>query len=194
DKDDDDNNDEEELAKNDDEDTESSKGGDEVSESERESDEEETRQEEEESFDPIPGTPEGSEDEGNDEEDQDLRLNEEERIQEEEEADELYRDIDINQGRGLQVTQNIEDSHVTLTSVHPDGLKESSSVQTNPFVDVVSAIPGIVHQYMTQQMTKAVREAVQIHTDRFHDSLQRENDEFLRNIDENMKKIIKGQV
>nr|GFB78500.1 hypothetical protein [Tanacetum cinerariifolium] len=30
--------------------------------------------------------------------------------------------------------------------------------QTNPFVDVVSAIPDIVHQYMTQQMTEAVRE------------------------------------
>nr|GFB77293.1 hypothetical protein [Tanacetum cinerariifolium] len=43
-------------------------------------------------------------------------------------------------------------------------------------------------------MTKAVREAVQIQTDRFQDSLQKENDEFLRNIDENMKKIIKGQV
>nr|GFC02486.1 hypothetical protein [Tanacetum cinerariifolium] len=39
--------------------------------------------------------------------------------------------------------------------------------QTNPFVDA---------------------------TDRLQDSLQRENDEFLRNIDENMKKIIKGQV
>nr|GEZ24815.1 hypothetical protein [Tanacetum cinerariifolium] len=70
----------------------------------------------------------GSEDEGNDEEDQDLRLSEEARIQEEEEADELYRDVDINQGKGLQVSKNIEDSHVTLTSVHPDGLQESSSV------------------------------------------------------------------
>nr|GFB42744.1 hypothetical protein [Tanacetum cinerariifolium] len=67
-------------------------------------------------------------------------------------------------------------------------------MQTNPFVDVVSAIPGIVHQYMTKQMTEAIREAVQIQTDRLQDSLQRENDEFLRNIDENMKKIIKGQV
>nr|GFC87000.1 hypothetical protein [Tanacetum cinerariifolium] len=38
--------------------------------------------------------------------------------------------------------------------------------QTNPFVDDVSAIPSIVHQYMTQQMTEAVREAVQIQTDR----------------------------
>nr|GFA12246.1 hypothetical protein [Tanacetum cinerariifolium] len=66
--------------------------------------------------------------------------------------------------------------------------------QTNPFVDVVSAIPGIVHQYMTHQITEAIREAVQIQTDRLQDSLQRENDEFLRNIDENMKKIIKGQV
>nr|GFB94862.1 hypothetical protein [Tanacetum cinerariifolium] len=211
--------------------------------------EEETRQKEEESFDPIPRTPEGSKDEGNDEEDQELRPTKEARIQEEEEADELYRDVDINQGRGLQVTQNIEDSHVTLTPVHPDGLQESSSVssfvtsmlnpisdagvesifttasspivslktpthimtpstiatittssdapispttipsiilenlstfnsvfcfderlrslettfseyrQTNLFVDAVSAIPDIVHQYMTQQMTEAILEA-----------------------------------
>nr|GFB98665.1 hypothetical protein [Tanacetum cinerariifolium] len=129
--DDDDNDDEEALAKIDEpEDTESGKGGDEVTESEGESDEKETRQEEEESFDPIPKTPEGSEDEGNDEEDQDIRLNEEARKQEEEEADELYRDVDINQGRGLQVSQNIEDSHVTLTPVYPNGLQESSSVSS----------------------------------------------------------------
>nr|GFB06179.1 hypothetical protein [Tanacetum cinerariifolium] len=70
----------------------------------------------------------GSEDEGNDDEDQDLRLSEEARIQEEEEADELYRDVNINQGRGLQLSQNIEDSHVTLTLVYPDGLQESSPV------------------------------------------------------------------
>nr|GEX80076.1 reverse transcriptase domain-containing protein [Tanacetum cinerariifolium] len=89
DEDDDDNDEEEELAKNDEEDTETGKGGDEVSES----DEEETRQDEEGSFDPIPRTPEGSEEESNDEEDQELRLSKEERIQEEEEADELYRNI-----------------------------------------------------------------------------------------------------
>nr|GEZ42034.1 hypothetical protein [Tanacetum cinerariifolium] len=239
DKDDDDNDEEEELVKNDNEDTGTGKGGDEVSESEGKSDEEETRQKEEGSFDPIPRTPEGSEKESNDEEDQELRLSEEARIQEEEEADELYRDVNINQGRGLQVTQNVKDSHVTLTPVHPDGPQESSSMssfvtsmlnpisdvgvesifttasspivslqtqtpimtpstiatittskdapipsttipsiilenlptfnsafrfderlrslkttffeyrQTNPFVDAVSAIPGIVHQYMT---------------------------------------------
>nr|GFD38469.1 hypothetical protein [Tanacetum cinerariifolium] len=72
----------------------------------------------------------GDEDESNDEEDQELRLSKEVRIQEEEEADELYRDVNINQGRGLQVTQNIKDSHVTLTPVHPDGPQESSSVSS----------------------------------------------------------------
>nr|GFC04764.1 hypothetical protein [Tanacetum cinerariifolium] len=62
-------------------------------------------------------TPEESEEESNDEEEQDLRLSEEARIQEEDDADELYRDVNINQGRGLQVTQNVEDTHVTLTPI-----------------------------------------------------------------------------
>nr|GEZ84170.1 hypothetical protein [Tanacetum cinerariifolium] len=105
----------EELEKDDDEDTESGKGGDDVNESEGESNKEETRQEEEESFDPIPRTSKDSEEESDDEEDQELSLSEEARIQEEEEADKLYRDVNINQGRGLQVTQNVEDAHVTLT-------------------------------------------------------------------------------
>nr|GFC05188.1 hypothetical protein [Tanacetum cinerariifolium] len=59
-----------------------------------------------------------------------LRISEEERIQEEEEADELYRDVDINQGRGLQVSQDIEDSHVTLILVQPDGQQERLSMSS----------------------------------------------------------------
>nr|GFD31936.1 hypothetical protein [Tanacetum cinerariifolium] len=66
---------------------------------------------------------EESEEESNDEEEQELRLSEEARIQEEEDTNEL---------------------------------------QTNQFADAVSAIPGIVHQYMDHQMKEAVREAVQI--------------------------------
>nr|GEX98266.1 retrovirus-related Pol polyprotein from transposon TNT 1-94 [Tanacetum cinerariifolium] len=185
-----------------------------------------------------------------------------------------------DKGRGLQVTQNVKDTHVTLTPVNPDGPQKSSSMssfvssmlnpisdvgvesiftttsspivsletptpimtpstiatittsgeapippptipsiilenlptfnsafrfeerlrsletsfseyrQTNQFADAVSAILGILHQYMDQQM----KEAVQIQIDRLQDSLQRENDEFLRNIDENMKKVLKGLV
>nr|GFC47110.1 hypothetical protein [Tanacetum cinerariifolium] len=83
-----------------------------------------------------------SEEESNDEEEQESRLSEEARIQEEEDADELYRDVNINQGRGLQVTQNVEDTHVTLTPVNPDGPQESSSMSSfvssmlNPISDV----------------------------------------------------------
>nr|GFC88391.1 hypothetical protein [Tanacetum cinerariifolium] len=67
-------------------------------------------------------------------------------------------------------------------------------MQTNQSLKAVSNIPGIVHQYMHQEMTEAVRVAVQTQTDWLQDSIQRENDEFLRTIDDNMKKIIKEQV
>nr|GFD26901.1 hypothetical protein [Tanacetum cinerariifolium] len=49
-------------------------------------------------------TPEDGKDDGNGEEDQGLRISEEERMHGEEEADELYRDVNIDQGRGLQVS------------------------------------------------------------------------------------------
>nr|GFC78085.1 hypothetical protein [Tanacetum cinerariifolium] len=175
---------------------------------------------------------------------------ESERISEEEEADELYHDVDINQERGLQVSQVIKDSHVTLTLTHSDGQQESSSTSSfvtnllNPIIDpgmesifttglstvtpvpslestmtpsIISTSttasqlpipptpvpsldlqnlptfasvfrfedrvkslevnfsnsPGIVHQYMHQQMLEAVREAMQIQTDRLQDSIQR---------------------
>nr|GFD27148.1 hypothetical protein [Tanacetum cinerariifolium] len=110
---------EEELSwkSSDDEDVGSHEEGNKSNESDddSESDEEETRLEEEESFDPIPRTPEKSKEESNEEDDQDLRLSEEARIQAKEDTDERYRDVNINQGRGLQVTQNVEDTHVTLT-------------------------------------------------------------------------------
>nr|GFA49686.1 hypothetical protein [Tanacetum cinerariifolium] len=127
----DDDDDEDEVPKIDEQETtESGEGDDEATESDRESEDEETREQEEESFDPIPQTSEDSEDDDNNEEDQGLRIGEEERMHEEEEADELYRDVDINQGRGLQVSQVIEDSHVTLTPTHSDGQQESSSTSS----------------------------------------------------------------
>nr|GEW07390.1 hypothetical protein [Tanacetum cinerariifolium] len=69
----------------------------------------------------------------------------------------------------------------------------SKYIQTNQFTEAVSNISSIVHQYMNQQMNEAVRVAVQIQTDRLRDSYQRENDEFLQTIDDNMKRIIKEQ-
>nr|GEW69323.1 hypothetical protein [Tanacetum cinerariifolium] len=100
----------------------------------QEDDDEETRDEE--SFNPIPRTPEGSKDEGDGEEDQGLNVDEEEYVKEEEE-DVLYKDVNINQGRGLQATLEVEDSYVTLTLVNPDGMESifattSSSVAPLP--------------------------------------------------------------
>nr|GEV74196.1 uncharacterized mitochondrial protein AtMg00810-like [Tanacetum cinerariifolium] len=86
-----------------------------------------------------------SKDEGNGEEDQSLNIGEEERHveEEEEEEDELYRDVNINQGRGIQANLEVEDSHVTLTPNNPDGQQQSSSVSSqfvtsmlNPALDV----------------------------------------------------------
>nr|GFD18939.1 hypothetical protein [Tanacetum cinerariifolium]GFD18990.1 hypothetical protein [Tanacetum cinerariifolium] len=71
-----------------------------------------------------------SEDDDNNEEDQGLRIGEEERMQEEEDTKELYRDVDINQGRGLQVSQQTEDSHVILTPTQSDAQQESSSTSS----------------------------------------------------------------
>nr|GEZ72509.1 hypothetical protein [Tanacetum cinerariifolium] len=76
-------------------------------------DKEEPRDEE--SFDPIPKTPEDTNDEGNSEKNLGLNVGREEGHGEEEEKDELYRDVNINQGRGIQMTKEFNDSHVTLT-------------------------------------------------------------------------------
>nr|GFA25064.1 hypothetical protein [Tanacetum cinerariifolium] len=93
DNDDDNDDDEEEIAKLDEQEaTESGEGDAEEIKSDEESVEEETREEEEESFDPIPRTPEDSENDGNGEEDHGLRVSEEQRLIKEEEADELCRD------------------------------------------------------------------------------------------------------
>nr|GFA16343.1 hypothetical protein [Tanacetum cinerariifolium] len=274
---------EEELSSNssDDEDVdEQTKGreeseGDKTDESNDDDDEEETtkisEQEVAESDEATESDRENNEDNDNNEEDQGLRIGEEERMQEEEDAEELYFDVDINQGRGLQVSQETEDTHVILTPTQSDAQQESSltsSFMTNllnpitdpgleslfttgsttvtlipspqstmtpsiistftsasqlptpptqiPSLDLQSLptfasvfrfedrvkslednfsnIPGIVNQYMNQQMPKAVREAMQTQTNQLQDSIQRENDEFLKTIDENMKKIIKEQV
>nr|GEZ85966.1 hypothetical protein [Tanacetum cinerariifolium] len=119
-----------EIAKHDDkDDTEESGDVNEEDESDEEDDNEETKDEE--SFDPIPQTSESSEDEGDGEEDQGLRISKEERLNEEEEAAKLYRDVNINQGRGIQETLDVEDSHVNLTPVHLDGQQESPSVSSH---------------------------------------------------------------
>nr|GEV50002.1 hypothetical protein [Tanacetum cinerariifolium] len=120
-----------EVVRDDDTDDEEEGGNDEHEFDEDESDEE---TKDEESFDPIPQTPKNSKDEGNGAENLGLNVGGEERHVEEEEEDELYRDVNINQGRGLQASLEVEDSHVTLTLVNPDGME--STFETTSQLDV----------------------------------------------------------
>nr|GFA35883.1 hypothetical protein [Tanacetum cinerariifolium] len=243
-----------EVVRDDDNDDDEEGGDD-----EQESDEE-TR--EEESFDPIPQTPEDNEDEGDGEEDLGLNISEEERHGEEEEEDELYRGVNINPGRGLPVSLEVKDSHVTLTLSKPDGQQESSSVSSqfvtsllNPTLDVgmesifettsqldvptptsvapfpittpimtsstiatttltsqAPILPTTISSDIIQNLSSfgslfrfddRLRSLKQnfsevMQTNQFADWLreeaQRENDEFLRTVDENIKKIIKEHV
>nr|GFC94414.1 hypothetical protein [Tanacetum cinerariifolium] len=169
------------------EDKETGKGGDEVRESEGESEEEETRQKEDEKFDSIPRTPEESKEESNDEEEQDLRLSEEARIQEKEDADvfdvgveyiftttsspivSLETPTPIMTPSTIATITTSGEAPIpppTIPSIILENLLTFNSAfcfeerlrsletsfseygQTNQFADVVSAIPGIVHQYM----------------------------------------------
>nr|GEV66938.1 hypothetical protein [Tanacetum cinerariifolium] len=115
------------------------------------------------------------------------------------------RDVNINQGRGIQTTQEVEDLHVTLTPVNLDGQQPSLSVSSqfvtsmlNPTLDAgMESIFETTSQMDVQtptSMNEAVQVAVQLQSDRLREEAQKENDEFLKTIDENMQKNIKDQV
>nr|GEW80052.1 hypothetical protein [Tanacetum cinerariifolium] len=95
--------------------------------------EEETRDEE--SFDLNLKTPKNTDDEGNGKENQRMNVGREEGQDDEDEEDELYKDVNINLRRGVQMadvhtTQDFEDSHVTLTPINPDGQQQNSSASS----------------------------------------------------------------
>nr|GFA62524.1 hypothetical protein [Tanacetum cinerariifolium] len=100
-----------------------------------------TETRDEESFDPIPKTPENTDNEGNGEENLGTNVGREEGHDEEEEEDELYRDVNINLGRGIQTTQEFKDSHVTLTPVNSDGQQQSSSVSSQFVTSMLNPTP-----------------------------------------------------
>nr|GEY93118.1 hypothetical protein [Tanacetum cinerariifolium] len=116
---------------------------------------------------------------GNGDEDLGLNVGGEEGHVEEEEENEIYRDIDINQGRGIQATLAVKDSHVTLTLVNLDGQQQSSLVSS---------------QFVTSMLNSTLDVAVQLQSDKLCKEDQKENDEFLKTIDEKMQNIFKEKV
>nr|GEW00765.1 retrovirus-related Pol polyprotein from transposon TNT 1-94 [Tanacetum cinerariifolium] len=215
-----DDDDDQEVVRDDDKDDEKDneeEGRDDEQEYDDDEYDEETKDEE--SFDPIPKTPENSNDEGNGNEDLGLNLGREEghdeEEEEEEEEDELYRDqsssvssqfvtcmlnppLDVGMESIFETTLQMDVQTPTSFGFN-NRLRTleanfSELMQMNQFARAVSTIPEIVQRYMDQQMNEAVKVAVQIQSGHFHDEAQRENDEFLKTVDENMQKIIKEQV
>nr|GEZ83667.1 hypothetical protein [Tanacetum cinerariifolium] len=182
----------------------------------------------EESFDPIPKTPKNTDDEGNGEENLRTNVGREKGHDEEEEEDKLYKDVNINLGRGIQpgdvhTTQEVEDLDVTLTlnptSVAPLPMSTPtitpSTIATVTTIQLAPTLPTIASSTLLQdlpnfgslfgfdnRLTKLeanFSEFMQTNqfvgaSDRLCDEAQKENDEFLKTIDENMQKIIKEQV
>ncbi|GJR72901.1 hypothetical protein Tco_0085266 [Tanacetum coccineum] len=66
--------------------------------------------------------------------------------------------------------------------------------QTNQFAEALSYISGIIDNYLASKMKDAVNVAVQLQSNKLREEAQAENDEFLKQIDSNIKAIIKDQV
>ncbi|GJY53545.1 hypothetical protein Tco_0445209 [Tanacetum coccineum] len=66
--------------------------------------------------------------------------------------------------------------------------------QTNQFPEALSSIPGIVDNYLASKMKDAINVDVQLKPNKLREEAQAENDEFLKQIDSNIKTIIKDQV
>nr|GEU80616.1 retrovirus-related Pol polyprotein from transposon TNT 1-94 [Tanacetum cinerariifolium] len=104
-------------------------------------DDEETKDEE--SFDPIAKMPESTDDEGNDEENLGLNVGREEGQGEEEDEDELYRDVNINlEGRIVQMADTTSQMDVQApTTVAP--LPLSAPTLTPSTISTISTVPQV---------------------------------------------------
>nr|GEX44556.1 hypothetical protein [Tanacetum cinerariifolium] len=182
----------------DDEKDDEEEGGDDEQEYDEEVKDDETRDEE--SFDPIPKTPKNSDDEGNGDEDLGLNVGGEEGYVEEEEEDELYRDININQGgQSSSVSSQFVTSMLNPTlDVGMESIFETTSqmdVQTPTSVAPLPiTAPTTTPSTITTITTTSQAPILPTISNRLRDEAQRENDEFLKSVNENMQKIIKEQV
>nr|GEY81962.1 hypothetical protein [Tanacetum cinerariifolium] len=129
----DDQSDDDDQDDNEDEQTDSDNDGDDFVYPKFSTHDEEDKDEE--SFDPIVQTP--SQVENTDDEDSHgMNVEGDEGANEEDEANELYRDVNINiagqdvQMIDVQTTQVIEETHVTLTSINLEGQQQSSYVSS----------------------------------------------------------------
>ncbi|GJV17094.1 hypothetical protein Tco_1362417 [Tanacetum coccineum] len=131
----------------------------------------------------------------------------EEEINEEDEANELYRDMNVNSRvlTYVPVTTIVEPCFLSatilpspptplITHLQQTPVPTPATVLSSPLQDLpnfVSSIPGIVDAYLANKMHEAVKTAVQLQSDILKDEAQAENENFINKLDDNIKKIIK---
>ncbi|GJS53737.1 hypothetical protein Tco_0627099 [Tanacetum coccineum] len=151
-----------------------------VDDQEKEKEEEKANDDDEVSSNQMVSTPpdyEISDEEENQEDDDNVIGGE----QENEEDEELYGDLNLNlDRRDAEMVSSLETELFELK-------------QTNQFAEALSSIPGIIDNYLASQMKDAVNVAVQLKSNKLREEDQAENDEFLKQIDSNIKAIIKDQ-
>nr|GEU36177.1 hypothetical protein [Tanacetum cinerariifolium] len=144
----DDQSDDDDQDDDDDEQTDSDNDGDDFVHPKFSTHDEEDKDEE--SFDPIVQTSsqvENTNDEDNDVDSHGINVEGDKGANEEDDGNELYGDVNINlEGRDIQMveahtTQVIEDTHVTLTSVNPEGQQQSSSVSSCFVLNMLNPSP-----------------------------------------------------
>ncbi|GJZ95271.1 hypothetical protein Tco_0667474 [Tanacetum coccineum] len=138
----------------------------------------------------------------------------EEETNEEVEANELYRDVNINLVRRdtemtdtprtiIQTTQVIKDTHVIITLVNPEDVPVTTIAPSSSLLNLpnfgslfgsLSSIPNIIYNYLGSKLKDAVDVAVQLKSNKLRDEAQTENQDFINNLDAHMQKIIKEQV
>ncbi|GKC86589.1 hypothetical protein Tco_1147238 [Tanacetum coccineum] len=91
----------------------------------------------------------------------------------------------------IQSQQQTHDSTTTTTTIPTTTLLEIPNFAS---LFALSSIMGIVDNYLASQMKDVVNVAVQLQSNKLREDAQVKNDEFLKQIDSNIKAIIKDQV
>ncbi|GJT27002.1 retrovirus-related pol polyprotein from transposon TNT 1-94 [Tanacetum coccineum] len=123
-------------------------------------------------------------------------------INEEDEANELYRDVNVNlEGRDtemtdaprtiIQTTQVIEDTHVIITPVNPENVPVTTIAEPSLLSATTLPPPPTPLISHLQQTPVPIPKTV---LNRLRDEAQADNEDFINKLDDNIKKIIKEQV
>ncbi|GJY88838.1 hypothetical protein Tco_0503466, partial [Tanacetum coccineum] len=133
----------------------------------------------------------------------------EEEINEDDESNELYRDVNFNlEGRDtemtnaprtiIQTTQVIEDTHVIITPVNPEAQQQSSSMSYGFVFNMLNPSPNTSIDFifnLNTELTLLIDVPVTtIAEPPLLDEAQAENADFINKLDDNIKKIIKDHV